>query len=188
MKKEIKHVIYSNDYTARPDEDCIENILANNPDRKREEITDEEICNERAFLLDCDYECEKGNLDKPLDGRILIVADMGLWTGRHSGYKIVETRNLNEVLQAACRDSLSYEVYFDGHNVRANDGHHDGTNCYTFREIREDRNVDVLLSKIYDGTVTNADINRYTRSLGAYVKDIYGWGKLTKVEAARVAA
>lgn len=66
--------------------------------------------------------------------------------------------------------------YFDGHNVRCIDHHHDGTNHYLYREIREGRNIDNLLNDIYNGKeITKSRLNYYTRSLGHYVKETYGW-------------
>lgn len=118
------------------------------------------------------YQDELANLDKSLRGRVLCIADLGLWDGRHSSYRIMGN-NLNNCLKAFQGDYC--ECYYDGKNIVATDAHHDGTNHYTFREIREDKNIDNLLSKIYNGTATSRDIGTYTRSLAPYVCDIYGW-------------
>ena len=118
------------------------------------------------------YSDECANLDRHLDGRILVVASLGLWNGRKSGYKILG-HNLNRILSAVSDGEL--EVYFDGHNVLANNTHHDGTNHLEFREIREDTNIDKLLDMIYEDNFTRKDLNRYTKSLGGYVRKIYGW-------------
>ena len=81
--------------------------------------------------------------------------------------------NLNEILTASIGDL--YEVYFDGHNIKAKDTHHDGTNYYEFRLIRNDRNIDILLEKIYNDDFSRQDINNYTRSLAPYIREVYGW-------------
>ena len=123
--------------------------------------------------IDMWYEDERSNLYRILDGRILAIADMGLWYGRRTGYKILGN-NLNEVLTCGigCDDK---EIYCDGFNVLAKGYHHDGTNYVEFREIREDRNIDTLLDKIYNNEeVTRKEINYYTRSLRPYVKQVYG--------------
>ena len=123
--------------------------------------------------IDMWFEDEELNLDKQLDGRILAIASMGLWNGRKSGYKILGN-NLNEVLTSSigCDEK---EVYCDAYNVYAEGYHHDGSNHVEFREIREDRNIENLLDKIYSGQeVTRKEINYYTRSLRPYVKSIYG--------------
>lgn len=119
------------------------------------------------------FEDEESNLYKVLDGRILAIANMGLWNGRRTGYKILGN-NLNEVLTSTigCDEK---EVYCDAYNVYAEGYHHDGRNYVEFREIREDRDIDRLLNKIYNNEeVTRREINYYTKSLRKYVKQIYG--------------
>ena len=123
--------------------------------------------------IDMWFEDEQSNLYKNLDGRILCIADMGLWNGRRTGYKILGN-NLNEILTAGigCDEK---EVYCDSYNVYAHGYHHDGSNSVEFREIREDRNIENLLNKLYNNEeVTRKEINYYTRSLKPYIKQIYG--------------
>ena len=120
------------------------------------------------------FEDETSNLYKQLDGRILAIADMGLWNGRKTGYKILGD-NLNEVLTSTigCDEK---EVYFDGYNVKAEGYHHDGRNYVEYREIREDKNIDKLLDKIYmNKPISRSELNYYTKPLGKYVKQIFGW-------------
>lgn len=123
--------------------------------------------------IDIWFEDEESNLYKVLDGRILAIANMGLWNGRRAGYKILGN-NLNEVLTSTigCDDK---EVYCDAYNVCALGYHHDGYNTVEFREIREDRDIDRLLNKIYNNEeVTRREINYYTKSLRPYIKEVYG--------------
>lgn len=115
---------------------------------------------------------EIDNLDKPLNGRILVIADLGLWNGRRSGYKIL-SNNLNEIFKTRLGDY--YKIYCDGYNVKMEDIHHDGTNVYTFREIKENRNIDKLLDRIYNQQpVSSSILNYYTKSLRDYIWHIYG--------------
>lgn len=123
--------------------------------------------------IDMWFEDEQSNLFKILDGRILCIADMGLWNGRRTGYKILGN-NLNEILTAGigCDEK---EIYCDAYNVYAQGYHHDGRNHVEFREIREDRNIENLTDKIFSNQpVTRREINYYTRSLRPYIKQIYG--------------
>ena len=123
--------------------------------------------------IDMWFDDEKLNLNKELDGRILAIANMGLWNGRRAGYKILG-HNLNEVLTSTigCDDK---EIYCDAYNVCALGYHHDGYNTVEFREIREDRDIDRLLNKIYmNEPVTRKEINYYTKSLRPYIKEVYG--------------
>ena len=123
--------------------------------------------------IDMWLEDEQSNLYRKLDGRILCIASMGLWNGRRTGYKILGN-NLNEVLTCGigCDEK---EIYCDAYNVLAKGYHHDGSNSVEFREIREDRNIDNLLNKLYNNEeVTRREINYYTKSLRPYVKQVYG--------------
>ena len=116
---------------------------------------------------------ERCNLNKEIDGRILIIADLGLWNGRKSGYKIIESRNIKNILSSQC-DYV--EWYGDGYNIRCTAHHHDGTNRYLYRVIREDRNIDKLLDAIYNGEeITSSKLNYYTKSLYKDVANVYGW-------------
>lgn len=123
---------------------------------------------------DADYylEDERMNLDIPTDGRILIIADLGLWNGRRQGYKIING-NVRDILY----DEADFvEWYSDGYNIKATAHHHDGTNYYEYREIREDKNIDKLLDAIYNGEeITRRQLNYYTKSLHPYVAEVYGW-------------
>lgn len=45
-----------------------------------------------------------------------------------------------------------------------------------FREVRPDVDIEKLCDKIYNNEpISKATLNRYTRSLRRYVKQIYGW-------------
>ena len=136
-------------------------------------VDDARVTDEVYDRIDMEFEDEQSNLFKILDGRIICIADMGLWSGRRTGYKILGN-NLNEVLTSSigCDEK---EVYCDAYNVYAEGYHHDGRNNVEFREIREDRNIENLLDKIYSGQeVTRREINYYTRSLRPYIKEVYG--------------
>ena len=116
---------------------------------------------------------ERYNLNKYLDGRILIIADLGLWNGRKQGYKIIDG-NISNILYDNDADFI--EWYADQYNIRATAHHHDGTNYYLYREIREDRNIQILLDDIYNGReISRSKLNYYTRSIRPYVAKIYGW-------------
>lgn len=122
--------------------------------------------------LDHYIDDERMNLDVTTDGRILVVADLGLWYGRRQGYRILD-RNIKNILSA---DVDYVEWYSDGYNIKATAAHHDGTNYYEYRVIREDRNIQNLLDAIDNGEeITRKKLNYYTRSLEPYVRRVYGW-------------
>ena len=122
--------------------------------------------------LDHYIDDERMNLDVTTDGSILVVADLGLWYGRRQGYRILDG-NVKNILSA---DVDYVEWYSDGYNIKATAAHHDGTNYYEYRVIREDRNIQNLLDAIYNGEeITRKKLNYYTRSLEPYVRRVYGW-------------
>ena len=139
-----------------------------------EEDTDDEnnLWNYIYEELDHYIDDERMNLDVTTDGRILVVADLGLWYGRRRGYRILDG-NVKNILSA---DVDYVEWYSDGYNIKATAAHHDGTNYYEYRVIREDRNIQNLLDAIYNGEeITRKKLNYYTRSLEPYVRRVYGW-------------
>ena len=138
------------------------------------EQTEENITQQIYDDIDMIFEEELVNLNKQLDGRVLAIASMGLWNGRVSGYKILGD-NLNEVVKASIGCDEKH-VYCDRYNVVAEGYHHDGRNFVEFREIREDKDIDRFLEKIYmNEPITRAEIRKYTKSLRPKVKAIYGF-------------
>ena len=139
-----------------------------------ENITESDIQQEVFDNIDLFFEDELLNLDKTLPNKIIAIADMGLWYGRRQGYKVLGN-NLNEVVSSTigCDEK---EVYCDAYNVRATGYHHDGSNSVLFRELREDRNIDNFLEKIYNNEeISSSTLNYYTKSLKPYVQEVYGF-------------
>ena len=137
-----------------------------------EDVTDDDVWAFICESLDNYLDDERANLSVPADGRIIVIASLGLWNGRVPGYRIL-SRNANEIFRTG-EDYV--EWYSDGHNIRATSTHHDGTNYYEYRVIREDRNIQNLLDVIYNGEeITRKKLNYYTRSLYPYVARVYGW-------------
>ena len=115
---------------------------------------------------------ERANLNKKIDGRILVIGNIGRWNGRFNGYKILDN-NISSIFETDCDYC---EWYSDGYNIKFTGCHHDGKNYYTYRVIREDRNINNLLNDIYDGKeISRKKLNYYTKSLYPYVAEVYGW-------------
>ena len=141
------------------------------------EVTDPngqyELCCEMnyAYLDD-----EKANLDIELPHQIICIADLGLWYGRRMGYKMIESHNISDCL---CDSEWDYcEWYVDRYNdLRFTGAHHDGTNHYLYRELRDlsDKQMENFLDKFHTGRLTRRDINRYTTSIGSHIQKVYGW-------------
>jgi hypothetical protein len=118
---------------------------------------------------------EQMNLNKELEGRILVLGNLGLWNGRVQGY-VVLGKNINNIFNINSRGFDMAEFYGDGYNIKATEHHHDGTNYYEYRVIRENTNIDKLLDAIYRGEeISRKKLNYYTRSLYKDVAKIYGW-------------
>ena len=169
-----KHIIWSNINLDIEDwKDGYKEFLELNYLNDKDPNDEDEIYEWMNETNDMYLDDERCNLNKEVDGRILIIADLGLWNGRKSGYKIIESRNIKNILSSQC-DYV--EWYGDGYNIRCTGHHHDGTNRYLYRVIREDRNIDKLLDAIYNGEeITSSKLNYYTRSLYQDVANVYGW-------------
>lgn len=165
------HLIWSN-YDLDLD-DWRDDLQEEYPDFSEQELT--EIMYERnAGYLDD----ERTNLNIQLSQPILVIADLGLWTGRHSGYKEINSGNVRDCLYS---DSDSYYStwYVDKlGDLRCDVVHHDGTNHLMYRAYKPgttEAQRDRLKEKIYDGTATRADITRVTQRLGDAIGKVYGW-------------
>lgn len=129
------------------------------------------------YELNGDYlEDERINLNIQLPGPILVYADIGLWNGRVTGFKMIDSGNLRDCLYSNC----DYDEWFVDRlgDFRCTGVHHDGQNNYLYRAIKEnatESQIRRLQGKIYDGTATRADITRVTRRLGDDIAHVYGF-------------
>ena len=169
----MKHIIWSNIDLHISDwrDGYAEYLEINNIDG--DPNNDDEVYDWMADENDRYLDDERMNLNKILEGKILIIADLGLWDGRKQGYKI-GTHNLNSIFDIGTYDYA--EFYGEDNEVRAREIHHDGTNYYLFRVIRDGRDIDKLLEAIYNGEeISKQKLNYYTRSLYKDVANVYGW-------------
>ena len=119
---------------------------------------------------------ERMNLNIPTKGKILVIAKLGLWDGVRSAYKILDKQNISEILHENNCDVITW--YCDGHNIKGTGYHHDGTNEYEYREIREGKEDSIyhLLRRLASNKpVSRKMINYYTKSVAPQVKEVYGW-------------
>lgn len=97
---------------------------------------------------------------------VLAIGDLGLWSGRVTGYK--ELNNYEDIFYSD--DAYYQEFTVDRYgNLRGRATHHDGTNYYLFREWKDGlswEQKDNFLDKIYRGKATKKDISRYTKAIG----------------------
>ena len=119
---------------------------------------------------------ERMNLNVTLPHAIICIADMGLWNGRHMGYHMIESCNIADCLYDPECDYCTW--YVDRYNDLCFSGaHHDGTNRYLYRELRDlsDKQMKNFIDKLHTGRLTRRDIRRYTTSVGIHVNKVYGW-------------
>ena len=171
-----RHIIWSNldldvdDWRESYREACEGNDLAYDPDDENGlyeymvETNDEYLSDERM------------NLDVQLSQPIIVISDPGLWNGRRSGYKMIDSGNIKDCLFS---DTDYTEWYVDKYgDLRADAVHHDGTNHYLYRAFKDgvtDTQKENLQNKIYCGRATRADITRVTKRLGDEIAKVYGF-------------
>ena len=164
-----KHIIWSNydlDY-----ENWRDDLEAEYPDMSEEERIS------LMYEINGNYlDDERANLSIQLPQPILMIADIGRWDGRYSGYGEIKSGKISDCLYS----ELDYATwYVDKLGVLRCDAiHHDGTNHYLYRVykpgVRESQ-IDLLKEKLYEGKATRADITRITRRLGDEIAKVYGF-------------
>lgn len=177
-KNTNKHIIWSN-YNLNLDDwmEGIKEILDLNgidySDWPESKFENEMWILNREYFYD-----EQANLNIPTEGRIIEIADVGLWDGRRVGYKLLNEHNIRACLNLK-RGCEYGEWWVDSHNnLRSSQTHHDATHYILYREVKPEISSDQLDNfcwKLYRGKATSKDITKYTRSLGKRVKDVYGW-------------
>lgn len=167
--KEDRHVIWSNydlDY-----EDWRDDLEAEYPDLTE----DQRIA--LMYEINGDYlDDERVNLNIQLSQPILVIGDLGLWYGRRSGYKEIESGNIRDCLYADTDYSTWYVDKLG--DLRCDAIHHDGTNHYLYRAYKDgvrESQIDLLKDKLYRGIATRADVTRITRRLGDDIARVYGF-------------
>ena len=164
-----KHIIWSNydlDY-----EDWRDDLEAEYPDMSEEERIS------LMYEINGNYlDDERTNLSIQLSQPILMIADIGRWNGRYSGYGEIKSGKISDCLYS----ELDYATWYVDKlgDLRCDAIHHDGTNHYLYRVykpgIRESQ-IDLLKEKLYEGKATRADITRITRRLGDEIVKVYGF-------------
>ena len=141
------------------------------------EVTDPNEQYELCCEMNANYlDNERDNLDIELLHPIICIADLGRWNCRRMGYKMLESSNIADCLYDPECDYCTW--YVDRFNdLRFTGTHHDGTNYYLYRELRDlsDKQMENFLDKLHTGRLTRRDIRRYTTSIGSHIQKVYGW-------------
>ena len=119
---------------------------------------------------------ERRNLDIRVGTPILIIADIGRWDGRHTGYREMESGCIKDCLYSQL-DGVAWYVDTQG-DLRMDGYHHDGHNYYLYRKYRQGVSEEAkenFKEKILDHTLTKRDIDRVTERLGDDIAKVYGF-------------
>lgn len=167
---ETRHVIWSND-NLDFERDWKDDLSSQYPDHTEDELLSLMYDLNNEYLDD-----ERVNLNITLSRPILIIADLGLWNGRRSGYAEIKSRNIRDCLYSES-DYVTWFVDELG-DLRCDAVHHDGTNHLLYRVYKDtatESQIERLQEKLYEGTATRQDITRLTKRLGDVIADVYGW-------------
>ena len=161
----MKHIIWSNSYETI--EALEKDILENKEDFP---LVDKECSWSYASDLNDDYlSDERANLYKELGNNIVIIADLGLWNGRRRGWNVTSNCNLCSIFDNTCGEYVTW--YVEDGEIKCDDVHHDGTNHYTYRILKDGISEWEFEELMAEGK----DIEKYTEKIGHYVSEIYGW-------------
>ncbi len=146
-----------------------------------DELSETELIT-RAEELNAEYlEDEKNNLCLYFNEEIVAIGKIGRWNGTFDGYKVIESCCLSECFYSECD---SNEWFVDEHGDLCHVGsHHDGTNYTTYRLFRKgitEKEKEDFLDLIYNGKIDDEAIEKYTRRLGDYIADVYGFDIVDK--------
>jgi len=134
-------------------------------------VYDSEWSVKNEWALDDEIE----NLKTKETGPILVLADLGLWTGRSNGYReFPGNGTLDRVFGAFSGDF--FELAVEGGELVGKDVHHDGTNFYRFYEIVDQSAADKIeILHVSKEDIPNELVKKGIRPLGRTVSEIYGW-------------
>lgn len=128
--------------------------------------------------LDMWLDNEKLNLDVDIEkGCIVCFASFGLWNGRTNAVSRLKGEKVNDIFKMARgRDIDHYEFFCDENDVKAKGIHHDGTNRYLFRIIKNPNKWDKIVERFSaDNELTEEEFVKMTSPLRPYVAKVYGW-------------
>ena len=172
----MKRMIWSNNYDAVKEK--VDFLLDENDALPEEErLTEDEAWMKANELIMEDLHDERFNLDIDVGYPIVAFASLQLWNGRKPAFKQLDSQNLRDVLDICCGDYIDWYVDENGEMI-IRDTHHDGTNTYTLRVMRGGMSVDQINNfwrKLWTGKLTWNGVKRYTRRLGDYPANVYGW-------------
>ena len=169
MAKNDRHTIWGDMNLVF--DDWKEDLMEQYPEHSEDELV------QMMYEINAEYlEDERANLNVQLSRPILVIADIGRWNGRFSGYREINSGKICDCLYTEM-DMCEWYVDNNG-DFRADAVHHDGRNHYLYRVYKDnatESQIENLKEKIYEGKATRADITRVTRRLGDEIAAVYGF-------------
>ena len=175
----IKRVIWNNESYYEQNSD-IQNRYKQDVlswgDYSSEELTEDFLADLWERDNEYNYEAERTNLDKDIDGYIIALgyrwSHYGSICGNgREGTKLVGW-NIADILKSS-GDCASW--YAEDYNIHGHSGDHDGSWSIIYRVCKNSYEAEKLQVLAYEGKLTNADIMARTKSLYPYIAKIYGW-------------
>ena len=168
-RKPKKHVVVSDMYGTIYSDVVMEDLKEFYPDASDElldELASDLYFDNRRLLMNT-------FADTIFPTDVINIAELGLWDGKHSAFRIFDAPTLDELFMSG-RDIEEAEWYIDEYNdLRCDAYHHDGTNHYLYRQIRPEIGPTAFENfhdKLLNGTLTRKDLNHYTTAIGQIVK------------------
>lgn len=169
----MKNIIWSSDINI---EDWKE-VLLEEAEERGVDINDVSEAEKYEWVCDLNnsyLDDERTNLDVQLDNKIIAIADIGRWNGRVTGYKLIESGNIKDILYSDGNCEPTW--YVEDGDVKCKMSHHDGTNYVVYREVKPDVDIDDVIAIIMTtGKISDEDIDKYTTSIADKVNAVYGW-------------
>ncbi len=177
-----EHDAFIENYELRLTDEELETIIKENYDEIYNDIHE---MNQEYLYDEIGYDTRsghtKGNLDycEEVKGTILCIGELGLWNGTRHVAEIIDGDSIVKCIKCRTRsaEDSEYFVEKDTGELKQYDHHHDGTNTFTYREVKtsvSDAELYNLINKIREGTATETDINKLTKTMGGYVLKLYG--------------
>ena len=175
----IKRTIWTSDSFYVQDEEIKEQYRLDVADGiccDPDELDEERLARYWYEDNEINYECERENLNKNIDGVIIALgrrwSHYGAICGNgREGTKIIGS-NISSIMETS-GDNAGW--WTEDYNVHGRTADHDGSWSIVYRVCKNSDEAERLQELAYEGKLNNADIMARTKSLYPYLAQIYGW-------------
>lgn len=176
----VKRTIWSSESFYTQDDDVKEqykrDIMEQYDIDDEEELTEEKLAQYWYEDNEFNYDCERDNLSKDIDGCIIALARRSSHYGAICGNGREATKvvgySIAGILETTADDA---DWWAEDYNIEGRLSDHDGSWYVTYRVCKDYSEAERLQDMAYEGKLDNADIMARTKSLYPYIAKIYGW-------------